>query len=69
MTATDQDEGNNGVVLFSTTSTMFSVDEVTGVITTETSFDYEMNQAFTIQVTARGEGQRLWSVMCMHTFV
>ena len=53
VTAMDQDEDNNGVVLFSTTSIIFSIDEVPAVITMETSCDYEMNQAHTVEVTAR----------------
>ena len=68
MTATDQDEGDNGVVLFSITSTDFSIDEITGVITTAASFNYETDREFVIEVTAQGEGQRLWSVTCAHSF-
>ena len=54
VSATDRDEGNDGVVLFSTASNLFTVDEVTGVITTATSFNYEEQQQHNFTVIARG---------------
>ena len=54
VTATDRDEGNDGVVLFSITSNLVSINEVTGVITTATSFNYEEQQQYNFTVIARG---------------
>ena len=54
VTATDHDEGNDGVVLFSITSNLVTINEVTGVITTATSFNYEEQQQYNFTVIARG---------------
>lgn len=54
VTATDRDEGNDGVVLFSITSNLITINEVTGVITTATSFNYEEQQQYNFTVIARG---------------
>ena len=54
VTATDRDEGNDGVVLFSITSNLLTINEVTGVITTATSFNYEEQQQHNFTVIAQG---------------
>ncbi|XP_072333668.1 protocadherin-16-like [Scyliorhinus torazame] len=62
VTATDKDEGSNGEILYSIVSNTkshsdwFTIDQVTGVITTAATLDYETDPAprLTVMATDRG---------------
>ena len=58
VTATDNDLRNNGEVTYSTNSTLFSVDSLTGLLTTAVEFDFESdpNATYEATVAARDSG-------------
>ena len=59
VTATDKDEGQNAKISFSidgTSSKKFAINSATGVISSKTTFDYEQEARYVIQVSAKDAG-------------
>ncbi len=58
--ATDADQGRNGEITYSISSTLtvFEINSMSGEITTTSSVDREMNPSFTFTVVARDRGGR-----------
>ncbi len=58
VTAFDDDLNNNGEIIFSTSSSLFSVNAITGVVTNSVEFDFEgnPNATYNVTVTATDNG-------------
>ena len=57
--ATDQDTGDNAIVLYSLTeqSNIFTINAISGAISTLQQLDFELSQSFTFSVTAQDRGE------------